>query len=164
MDGSHDVSDNSNSGRRNKRLHRAIAVALLATVATSCGSGHSEVDDLVVGCYNVEETPAPPKNASSLPPLRLTDEAVEFHGKYWHNVTSLEPKRPLATHSLWRWGENVLILAFEPNDGDGMSDTSGAHASLKKTINGFRGSFVSVTLYEMTSTIDLLRRPCAKEQ
>jgi hypothetical protein len=117
---------------------RAVAVAMLAIALASCGSGHSEVDDLVVGCYNVEETPVPPKNSQVLPPLRLTDEAVEYREKYWHIVTSLDPKRPLAEHSLWRWGENVLILEFESNVGDGMSDSSGAHASLKRTVNGFR--------------------------
>jgi hypothetical protein len=157
-------AENSNVGRRNVRPHRAIVVALLATVVMSCGSGHSEIDDLVVGCYDVEETPAPPKNATTLPPLRLTDEAVEYREKYWHIVTSLDSKRPLAIHSLWRWGENVLILAFESSNGDGMSDSSGAHASLKKTINGFRGSMVTVTPYDVTTTLNLVRRSCATGQ
>jgi hypothetical protein len=129
---------------------RRFSAALMALAAVSCSVHTSDI----VGCYDVQQD-----IPGTWPPVRFTDDSVDYQKQRWKRIVSLDTKHPLTSRSLWREDGDVVLVYFGPDDFS-MTDNFGSNASLQLTERGFGGTMRTVTMAPMYSRIDFLRRPC----
>ena len=109
------------------RAHRLVTY-LLMTLLVSCSLDGQE--HAVLGCYEVQ---VDYKSEAAWPPLRFTDQRVEYLGRSWQQILSLNTARPLTGHTLWRFENDALNVTFTPGN-SAMSDNAGSAAVLTQPI------------------------------